>query len=1229
MGNAKGSQTIGYKYFLGVDLGWCHGPVDCMTGVWVDNKKLTDSSTTDKIHVDQPELFGEFEGGVAGIIDLYQGDMAETQDPYLLGLAEWDSTTLPAYRGICRTVLKSSDRKDTSRGFYVGNNPYLKRVTAEFQRIYKRIVDGVAVDNWQVALAGVPLINPEPNRYEGIIEDQTVFINVDLSSAANGYAGEKAPSEAGAGMTLEGTKASVIKALLLLRENFAWETEVTTSDILNTEVANSSGLNLGVGYFRYTTGTNNNTSNNPDGVDPAQAPSLTSTVPSTIDYNLPKRGYKFFEGITRSQIDELIAFVTAFVVVPDTIADGAVQDFGMYVDNLVEAMATIPSDTKPRSHTLYSGFVTNQDNYTLAYASDTLNTALSPTGYDGSYEPVKIVVGPTGISALSTGGDSGFTGGATSPNITAIYFGATFINTYGTTWSSTELGGWYIIDVGTSADGPPAQEWAGDLGVEIGDDQSTGIPSGTAANYTQVAPGPTDYTWWQGRLFTTGIYALGDRFKIDLHLQRDTIGASTFAVTSADGSVRSSIMTYVETEDAVSALFGGIVEVGAGLGDGSTLTGAGLMGMGMGGCASVDEMNPAHIIRECLTDQQWGLGLPDADIDEVSFLAAAQALYDERFGMSIAWTQEGPIEDFVQLVLNHIDAVLFVDRADGLYHLVLLRNDYVIDDVLGFTDADVISWDSISIKSPAELVNSVTCKYSSRRSVNNGEASLTINNLAQTQKLGQVINTTVNYAGIWQDVLAARVAQRDLDAMSSSLIGGSISVTRKGYNLKPGSVFTLTSPRYNLSGEIMRVVEIGVGDGRQNEVKLKFVQDKFNLDVGTDTDLLDIEDSLFAGDLGQPTATQYRYTSEEPYYLFNRRIGEFEAEAKETDEPDLGFVLTTAIPPNSYTQRAYPYYDDGSGSYVQATEMPFGISAFLAEDLRGFSDRNTLTLSNWAYASDVAIGDLIIIDDEVMRIETVVSLTEITVGRGCLDTVPAYHASNSPVFFLENRGVINKQFVASDSVAVKLQTIASGGSLDLALAPIDTVVFDSRIARPYPIGDLLLDGTSTGIWDYTAASTIVATWVHRDRTLQLQDTVTDFTDASIGPEVGSDYTISAVAYDFLGQEATGDIFSTNKAQLLTETIATDAFTATTEGTDPWSVVGIRVSNTRGAYQNWQTAEAIAIVPAAPLSLSQFYGSSWWSASDLSSLTQDTLQAVPVTATSDPIGRISNLKGYLL
>ncbi|HSH42873.1 MAG TPA: vWA domain-containing protein, partial [Arenicellales bacterium] len=99
------------------------------------------------------------------------------------------------------------------------------------------------------------------------------------------------------------------------------------------------------------------------------------------------------------------------------------------------------------------------------------------------------------------------------------------------------------------------------------------------------------------------------------------------------------------------------------------------------------DMNPAHIIRECLTSRDWGMGHPEADIEDTSFRAAADTLYDEGMGLSLLWDREQPLEEFVQVVLDHIDGHLFVEPTTGLWTLRLVRDDYDAETLLTFNES--------------------------------------------------------------------------------------------------------------------------------------------------------------------------------------------------------------------------------------------------------------------------------------------------------------------------------------------------------------------------------------------------------------------------------------------------------------------------------------------------------------------------------------------------------------
>jgi hypothetical protein len=129
------------------------------------------------------------------------------------------------------------------------------------------------------------------------------------------------------------------------------------------------------------------------------------------------------------------------------------------------------------------------------------------------------------------------------------------------------------------------------------------------------------------------------------------------------------------------------------------------------GFAICADMNPAHIIRECLTDTEWGMGYSEADIDDASFIAAADTLFDEQMGISILWQRENTIEAFVQDIIRHIDAALYVDRRTGKFVLKLIRDDYDPNALITLTPDNIERVENYKRPAFGDLVNSVTVIY--------------------------------------------------------------------------------------------------------------------------------------------------------------------------------------------------------------------------------------------------------------------------------------------------------------------------------------------------------------------------------------------------------------------------------------------------------------------------------------------------------------------------------------
>lgn len=161
----------------------------------------------------------------------------------------------------------------------------------------------------------------------------------------------------------------------------------------------------------------------------------------------------------------------------------------------------------------------------------------------------------------------------------------------------------------------------------------------------------------------------------------------------------------------------------------------------------------------------------------------------------------------------------------------------------------------------------------------------------------------------------------------------------------------------------------------------------------------------------------------------------------------------------------------------------------------------------------VVAGSLCLVGSEIMRVDNMVISgvnVTMTVGRGCLDTVPEQHAGGAAILFYDGFALHDPTtYTAGESIDGKILPKTSEGRLSLDDATTESVTLDSRAIRPYPVGNLAMDGevVPTGIM----AESVAVTWAHRDRTLQLTTSVEDYEDASIGPETGVEYTVEVRA----------------------------------------------------------------------------------------------------------------------
>lgn len=530
--------------------------------------------------------------------------------------------------------------------------------------------------------------------------------------------------------------------------------------------------------------------------------------------------------------------------------------------------------------------------------------------------------------------------------------------------------------------------------------------------------------------------------------------------------------------------------------DSSGLTNAVLNGMM--GAGNFSDMNPAHIIRECLTDPDWGMGYLESDVDEVSFYASAVSLKAEGFGLSFLWDRQIAIEDFVKEVLKHIDGVLYVDRKTGLFTLHLIRSNYDINDILHLDENNIDSISDYSRPAFGELTNSVTVNYWNLETGN--DASVTIQDIALAQMQQATINTTLQYPGCTSPALASRLAQRDLKTLSAPRVSCTIYANRDAKNLSIGSVFKLSWQDYNIENMPMRVTGIAYGDGRNNKIRIQCTQDVFDM---PSTAYVPPPESEWENPQQPPIPIVHQAVFEVPYLELVQMLGQPNADNILETTPGAGFVGATGARPSVASINARMYTDSGAG-FIDAGLIDFCPVAILDADIghmdevlsfRGGQDLEQVRLGSWAQ-----------IGEELVAVVAIDSDT-ITVRRGVLDTAPKPHSEGLPILFWDDYSQGDEtEYVESDLVDVRLTPVTGSGELPIEDATSFPVTIVGRAYKPYPPGNFKINNQH---FPSSVTGPVSLSWASRNRVQQTGSTLIGFTDGSITPEEGVTYTVRA------------------------------------------------------------------------------------------------------------------------
>lgn len=270
--------------------------------------------------------------------------------------------------------------------------------------------------------------------------------------------------------------------------------------------------------------------------------------------------------------------------------------------------------------------------------------------------------------------------------------------------------------------------------------------------------------------------------------------------------------------------------------------------------------NPAHMVYECLTNTEWGMGYPSTSLDDASFRAAADALFDEGFGLNMIWLQQSKIEQFIKQIMDHIGGVLTTSPSTGLFVLKLIRANYDVATLPVLNPDNVIALESYQRAAWGETTNEIVLIYTKADTFK--ETSITVQELANIQAQGGVVSQTNRYPGITDETLAARVAMRDLAAVSTPLAKIRLKVNRTAWNLYPGDIFKLAWPPLGLDSLVFRIATIHGGTLTDGTISIEAVEDVFGLPVAAYTAP---QQTGWVDPVPEPTVATPRRLIETPY----------------------------------------------------------------------------------------------------------------------------------------------------------------------------------------------------------------------------------------------------------------------------------------------------------------------------------------------------------------------------
>lgn len=511
------------------------------------------------------------------------------------------------------------------------------------------------------------------------------------------------------------------------------------------------------------------------------------------------------------------------------------------------------------------------------------------------------------------------------------------------------------------------------------------------------------------------------------------------------------------------------------------------------------DVNPMEIAYDAMT-QKWGrFGNLSSELELTSFVECAETLYNEGLGMSLLVQSAITGKDLLEEVMRVADGLLYQDPATSKIVAKLIRDDYVVDDLMVLDESSIKSLKNFQKTTWENTFNQCRVTFKDRN--NNYDSSVAITqDFANINFQQRVKSTEISSPGCTEPAVASILAARQLSLLNVPLYKCDITVNRKAQTLRPGSVFVMNWAPFGISNMVMRVTKIDFGELTTNEIKISCIQDRFSTATPT---FADPEGSNWTPINTEPNPVTTRLLFTPPAFL----VSNSESETTATFDSNSRLYVAM-VPPGSasYAVEVMSSSDNFATTPVAAIiDAPYnggGVLLSAYSSTVAATDRHDTTGFTVGGVSQASIDNLqqlttldqardgsafLLINNELFVYVGFVDNGDGTVTfpnlyRGVLDTIPASHAANDRVWFISGQdGLMPELLPIGTTRYVKLLDKTPGGVLDISLAASFSGAPTDRASRPLPPAYLTLQGSRTPAPGVGLTSVAVA-WRNRSRT---------------------------------------------------------------------------------------------------------------------------------------------------